>query len=71
MPRLRPSPRPSRLPPPQQNPEEAAALFKRRLGRELGSEFAIDIREAQPETADLIRVVPGGGGRARPPPEDG
>lgn len=51
---------PSRPPPPQQDSEQAAEVLERRLARELGPEFMIDIRSAQPDAADVIRVVRGG-----------
>lgn len=46
-------------PPPQQDSEQAARVLAARLGRELGAQFTIDIRGAQPSAADVIRVVPG------------
>lgn len=50
----------SRTPPPQASPADAGAVFERRLGRELGDGFSVDVRPAQPDSADVIRVAPGG-----------
>lgn len=64
---------PSRPPAPrQQDPEQAAAMLAARLSRELGAEFKVDIRSAEPSSADVVRVV--SGGRLRGPgfePPDG
>jgi signal transduction histidine kinase len=49
---------PLRPPPPQQDPQKAAALFTERLGRELGTEFGIEIVDARSDSEDVIRVTP-------------
>lgn len=52
---------PLRMPPPQQDPEKAADVFAKRLGRELGTAFKIEIEgvQAGAEAHEVIRVVPG------------